>query len=192
MFEYNDSENEMSEQQSVAMKISIPEKLHTSISNFSTYAGVSKSEFARAAFIAYLENSPVWKARSYFFQPNEKFRASQTESIEEKLKSSSKGSLIKVAALQIDSPDRANMIVGNLVRIKGRQISFDVPHNHRPTHIAQSIYEDGNNVKLVSGFLVVPLVDNVSTFGVDSQRFIYTVDIDYIWDVDTNVPTFSL
>ncbi|OUE79088.1 hypothetical protein AZ013_004127 [Citrobacter freundii] len=183
-------QGESEPQQSVAMKISLPEKLHNDVSLFANYAGMSKAEFSRIAFSAYLENTPVWKARSYFFQPNDIVRENQSAGMEEKLKLAPKGSLIKVAALQVDSPDRANMVVGNLVRIKGRDVSFDIPLNFRPTHIANSIHQDTGNVKMVSGQLVIPLIDKVPTFGGESVRYIYTVDIDYIWDVDTDAPRF--
>lgn len=190
MFEFNEMDDFKDEQQSVAMKVALPERLHNDISLFAAYAGVSKSEFSRTAFMAYLDSLPVWKARSFFFQPNDKVRSSEHVSIEDKLKLSSKGSLIKVAALQVDAPDRANIVVGNLVRIKGREVSFDIPHNFRPTHMVNSASEDANNVKMVSGKLVIPLTDNVIIMGIPSQRFIYTVDIDYIWDIDTNNPSF--
>ncbi|KGA39038.1 hypothetical protein KU75_25085 [Pectobacterium odoriferum] len=190
MSDINDFQNESESQQSVAMKISLPERLHNDVSLFANYLGMSKAEFSREVFSNYLDNSTVWKSRSYFFQPKDNVRENQGVSVEEKLKLASKGCLIKVAALQVDSPDRANMVVGNLVRIKGREVSFDIPHNYRPTHIANSIPYDTNNVKMVSGHLVIPQVDKVLAFGGESTRFIYTVDIDYIWDVDTAASMF--
>lgn len=192
MVDFNESDFEKNEQQSVPMKIAVPERLHSDVSTFAHYAGWSKTEFARTAFSTFLESQPVWKARAFFFQPNEKIRSQQDVKIEEKLKSASKGSLIKVASLQVDAPDRANMIVGNLVRIKGREVSFDIPNNYRPTHIAQNISDDANNVKMVAGLLVIPLIDNVNSLLGSTQRYIYTIDLDYVWDVDTNTPSFSL
>ncbi|EOV0676291.1 hypothetical protein ACOII5_001791 [Cronobacter dublinensis] len=190
MFEFDEADGKKDEQQSVALKIALPERLYNDLSLFATYAGVSKSEFSRTAFTEYLNSLPVWKARSYFFQPNDKVKNSGQLSIEDKLKLASKGSLIKVAALQVDAPDRANIMVGNLVRIKGRDVSFDIPSNFRPTHMVNNILDDVNNVKMVAGKLVIPLIDNVMILGMPTQRFIYTVDIDYIWDVDTNTPAF--
>lgn len=101
-----------------------------------------------------------------------------------------KGTLLKVVGLNKDAPDSANVLICNFVRARGRQISFDIPVKFRPTPLNDSRFTDLSSVKLVGGQMVLPQSDqNMGPFGL-TQRWIYTIDVKYIWDIDCTLPVF--
>ncbi|HHQ6569481.1 TPA: hypothetical protein ACSTJX_004389 [Serratia fonticola] len=179
-------------QQSLPLKIMLPENLLADLNLYAKFFGRSKTEIVRDSIANFMGATPVWAARLYFFQPKVDVRTLSVEDMLARLADAPKGTLIKVASLNVDSPDRANIFICNLIRVKGRDISFEIPNNYRATPMLYSTVQDSNNVKMVAGSLVIPQIDNFkSAFGTESQRYIYTIDVDYVWDIDTNTPSFA-
>lgn len=178
-------------QQSVALKVMLPERLHNDLNLYAQHSGQSKTEVVRNAIYQLMDNTPIWKAKCFFFKPKNEVRTPSKAELLSQLESAPKGTLIKMAGLQVDAPDRASIFICNLIRVNGDMVSFDIPNNYRPTQLNASQLQDSDNIKMVSGELVLPLIDMVpSPFGGQVQRFIYTINVDYIWDIDVNAPSF--
>ncbi|PAA97733.1 CopG family transcriptional regulator [Serratia fonticola] len=180
------------DQQSLPLKVMLPENLLADLNLFAKYFGRSKTEIVRDAIASFMNTQPVWAARSYFFQPTDDVRIGSPNDLLTRLENAPKGTLIKVANLNIDSPDRANILICNLIRVKGREISFEIPNNYRATPMVYNNTRDSNSVKMVAGSLVIPKLDNFKpAFGHETQRYVFTIDVDYVWDIDTSTPSFT-
>lgn len=178
------------EQQSIPLKVTLPESLLNDLSLLAQSLGKSKTEMVRDALIYTMQNTAVWNTRCYFFQPNDVNDEACNHRLSQ-LEAAPKGTLIKVAGLQVDAPDRASILIGNLIRVKGEKVSFELPTTFRPTVLSGSVWKDSLNVKMTAGELVVPNSDEVpNPFGGQYTRFIYTIDIKYVWDIDTNSASF--
>lgn len=187
----NDSQPSDFGQGSVALKVMLPERLHNDLNLFAHHIGKSKTEIVRDAVFALMDNTQIWKSKCYFFKPKDGNKNFTKSELLTKLTSAPKGTLIKLAGLPVDAPDRANILICNLIRVKGNMVSFEIPNNYRPTPLNTNQQQDSENVSMASGLLVLPLIDMVpSTFSGEIQRLIYTVDIDYVWDIDTSAPSF--
>ncbi|EFH3471344.1 TPA: hypothetical protein SI386_003659 [Escherichia coli] len=172
----------------VAVKFSLPEGLVRNLSLYAQSTSRSKTEIVREAIENRLRNDPSWCAGLFFFEKNEEKK--DEESVLEMLHKAPKGTLLKVVGLNKDAPDSANVLICNFVRARGRQISFDIPVNFRPTPLNDSRFTDLSSVKLVGGQMVLPQSDqNMGPFGL-TQRWIYTIDVKYIWDIDCTHPAF--
>ncbi|GAB2955921.1 ribbon-helix-helix domain-containing protein [Hafnia psychrotolerans] len=191
MSNFDDFEDGDQEQQgaNVAVKFTFPGGLARSLNLYAQSTSRSKTEIVKEAIEQRLRSDPAWLAGLFFFEKNGE---KDEKRFLEALHQAPRGTLIKVAALNKDAPDSANILICNFIRARDRLISFEIPTNFRPTLLSESRYTDLTSVKLVSGQMVLPHEDqNVGALGM-TRRWVYTIDIKYIWDVDCQPPQFLL
>lgn len=191
MSNFDDFEDDEQEEQgaNVAVKFTFPAGLARSLNLYSQHTSRSKTDIVKEAIEQRLRNDPAWLAGLFFFEKNSETDENRFLAA---LQQAPRGTLLKVAALNKDSPDGANILICNFIRVKGRQVSFDIPTNFRPTLLSESRYTDLTSVKLVSGQMILPHEDrNIGPLGM-THRWVYTIDIRYIWDVDCEPQQFLL
>ncbi|MEX8304552.1 hypothetical protein AB7N78_25620 [Escherichia coli] len=189
MSNIDDFEDDMRAQieANVAVKFTLPERLVQNLNLYAHHNSRSKTEIVKEAISQMLRNDPAWMAGLFFFEKND--NVDEARFLKE-LNQAPRGTLLKVAALDKDVPDSANILICNFVRIRGRQVSFDIPASFRPTSLSGSRNADLASVKLVSGQMVLPHEDQNNGLLGMTRRWIYTVDIKYIWDVDCKPTPF--
>lgn len=172
-----------------AIKFTLPSSLVEMLNEFSDHLQKSKTEIVREALEYRFSSDVIFQRRLYFFEKN-LVSGQEIEKISENLGRASKGTLIKVACSSTNTPDSPMIFIGNLVRVKDGKVAFDLPVNFRPTELSDSLMNDIHATKLNGGKLVFPHVLSTNTLYGNENRYIYEIDMKYIWGVDTLSTTF--
>ncbi|MGL4667952.1 MAG: hypothetical protein ACRCWR_08480 [Saezia sp.] len=179
---------EQTESPLTQLKLTLPEGLIKAIDSFVKHFDGTKSEFAKFAFAKFLNENEFWQARRYFFKPSQTTQPKKEEIKNALRNNPKKGVLIKLALAPDDTPSLASLFICNLVRLDNEMISFNIPYNiERNTAMTNNLFLDQQNISLAreDSLLTIPKKDQ---YGI----YIYSVPIDYIWDVDTATPQWIL
>ncbi|ENV03467.1 CopG family transcriptional regulator [Acinetobacter sp. NIPH 817] len=176
-------EDFLTDTKSVPVKIHLPARLVEQLNTFCDSTKISKSELIRDYLIKGLQNEPAWANKLFFFK---KRTVDQQFRITQQLKNPAINSIIKLAVNNIDNPGSANLVLGYLVKTAGDKISVLIPPT-RPFHPSfNNAHFEIQDISTTEPNLSIPDVENViNTWGQPLSTFIYTVPVDFVWEICT-------
>lgn len=167
---------------SSSLKVTLPDNVFKELSDYAEANSVTKSDVIRESLRDRMNNDLQWKSRRFLFKKTNPYNPDDTKEI---LKSSSKGTLVKIVAYHQDTPSLAQGLVCYLVRYDDSHVYIEVPNQYPSTTFLNN---DTSDVSMCHGFLSVPeKIDLPNTgWGVPQYSLIYKLPFEFIWDIDKN------
>ena len=170
----------------VAVKVSLPSSLVDGLQIVCDAAGISKSDATKAAIEAYLNTSPLWVNRRYFFPD---LSSNFQKNFKENLKNFRTGTFVKLAGGISHFPTSAQFFIGVVHRVQGEKLYVELPmYLSRPTALLNNAFDIKNQISIAAeAIMVVPRIEhipNLAAWGGTTTMFMYEVHTSFIWSIE--------
>jgi len=172
----------------MALKVSLPSSLVDGLQAVCDAGGISKSDAARFAIEAYLNSSPLWTNRRFFFPDvSQKW----TDNPQEALKNFRAGTYVKLAGGVSHFPASALFFVGIVHRVLGQKLYVELPmYLSRPTALIYDQMSIQSQMSIAAeAKMVIPRFENIpnlSAWGGTTSTLMYEIDAGFIWGVEAD------